>query len=62
MRIEISTEQHAFLVETLNSWGELCRHEAAAFASMGPAGLEQASARLGEYQQANDLIDHLAQY
>jgi len=62
MKIEITQQQHTFLVETLNSWGDLCRHEAAAFASLGPAGLEQASKRLGQYQQANDLIDHLAKY
>lgn len=60
MKIELTTEQHAALMEHLNDYSELLYHEAASFVRLGEIGRELADKRIQQARSAFDLFMALA--
>lgn len=62
LKIELTSEQHAALMEFLNDFSENCYHEAAAFIRLGETGREMADKRIQQARSAFDLFMVLARY
>lgn len=62
MKIELTTDQHAALMEHLNDYSELIYHEAASFARLGDIGREMADKRIRQARSAVDLFVVLSKY
>lgn len=62
MKIELTQEQHAALMEHLDSYSELLYHEAASFARLGEIGREMADKRIHQARSAFDLYMVLSKY
>lgn len=56
MKIELTTDQHAALLEHLNDYSEFLYHEAAAFVNLGEIGREMAGKRIQQARSAFDLF------
>lgn len=62
MKIELTQEQHAALMEHLNNYSDLLYHEAASFARLGEIGREMADKRIQMARSAFDLFMVLSKY
>lgn len=62
MKIELTTDQHAALMEHLDAYSDILYNEAASFVRLGEIGREMADKRIQQARSAFDLFMVLAKY